>query len=281
MPPTALTFTTTSDPAEALAWFADLVREHPVALSVVASVTDALVADPGRYEGPRWWAGRLDGDVVATFMHTPPHLLHVGLATVDQSRELARELAKRTETLPGVGGVREPAEAFAQEWASLTGVRTTTIMEVGAFDLPTMPRTPFDVPGSYRLAREDDIALVDRWAQDFHDAIEHDGRAVPSQARAVRAGRVGLWVHGDEPVSMAYCSVPSGGVTRVSGVWTPPEHRGRGYASGVVEALSRARMDLGERCMLYTDLANPTSNKIYQALGYRRIGDSVSIAFSE
>ena len=78
---------------------------------------------------------------------------------------------------------------------------------------------------------------------------------------------------------MAYASPANGGVTRISGVWTPPELRGHGYASGVVAALSTARLDAGEACMLYTDLANPTSNAIYQAMGYRRVGDSISIAF--
>ena len=80
---------------------------------------------------------------------------------------------------------------------------------------------------------------------------------------------------------MAYASPASGGVTRISGVWTPPGLRGRGYASGVVAALSIARLDAGDACMLYTDLANPTSNAIYTAMGYRRVGDSISIAFGD
>ena len=79
---------------------------------------------------------------------------------------------------------------------------------------------------------------------------------------------------------MAYASPASGGVTRISGVWTPPELRGRGYATAVVAARSTARQDAGEACMLFTDLANPTSNAIYQAIGYRRVGDNVNIAFS-
>lgn len=280
MPPSSPTFAVTSDAAQAKAWFDDLIAAHPVTLSVVASVTDSLVADPSRYENPRWWAARVDGELVAAFMHTPPHPLHVGLATPDQARQLATELAGSGSALPGVGGVRAPAEAFAQEWAERTGSSLETVMEVGAFDLPTRPMLPWVVPGHYRLASVDDLPLVDRWAQDFSDAVERHRTTVPTLEPAVGAGRVGLWVDRDRPVSMAYCSVVNGGVTRVSGVWTPPEHRGRGYASGVVAALSAERMDAGERCMLFTDLANPTSNKIYQAMGYRRIGDHVTIAFS-
>ena len=79
---------------------------------------------------------------------------------------------------------------------------------------------------------------------------------------------------------MAYASPANGGVTRIAGVWTPPELRRHGYASGVVAALSTERQDAGERCMLFTDLANPTSNAIYEAMGYRRVGDAITIAFS-
>jgi predicted GNAT family acetyltransferase len=68
-------------------------------------------------------------------------------------------------------------------------------------------------------------------------------------------------------------------VTRISGVWTPRELRGHGYASAVVAALSIDRQDAGEACMLYTDLANPTFNAIYRALGYRRVGEGVTIGF--
>lgn len=281
MPLTSISFQCTHDPAEARTWFAALIERQPIALSVVASVTEVCIAEPSRYTGPRWWAGtREEDEVVAAFMHTPPFGLHIGLATPEQARDLADRLAAEGDELPGVGGMREPAEAFRDVWVTRTGVTATTEMEVGAFDLPSRPVLRFTVPGEYRHARPDDQALVDRWAQDFVDAIEARPRSAPALGRHVSAGRVGLWIDGGQPVSMAYASTASGGVTRVSGVWTPPELRGRGYASGVVAALSSERIEAGERCMLYTDLANPTSNKIYQAMGYRRIGDNITVAFS-
>ena len=78
---------------------------------------------------------------------------------------------------------------------------------------------------------------------------------------------------------MAYASPANGGVTRISGVWTPPALRGPATRAGSSRPSARARLDAGEACMLYTDLANPTSNAIYQAMGYRRVGDSISITF--
>jgi len=280
MPSSSSTFTLVTDPAEARARLDGLVRQEPEALSVVASVTEGLVADPGRYVGPRWWVVADEADrPVGAVMHTPPHPLHIALATTDEARDLAALLADQGDELPGVGGCRKPAEAFADQWATRTGATTTVAMEVGRFDLPTRPRLPFEVSGSFRPADGADTALVDDWHQQFVDAIEGGGRAASSLDRHLEDGRVGLWEDAGRAVSMAYASPASGGVTRISGVWTPPALRGRGYASGVVAALSTVRLDAGEACMLYTDLANPTSNAIYQAMGYRRVGDSISITF--
>jgi predicted GNAT family acetyltransferase len=177
--------------------------------------------------------------------------------------------------------LRAPAEAFASAWTRLTGADATMIMEFGTFDLPARAVLPFEVRGRYRRADTGDLGLVDAWAHDFHaEALPDDPGETPSLSPHVADGRVGLWVVDEQPVSMAYASVANGAVTRISGVWTPPVLRGNGYASAVVAALSNDRMDRGEHCMLYTDLANPTSNAIYQALGYRRVGDSVTIRFT-
>lgn len=281
MPLSSLSFQSTSDPAEAKAWFGELVAAEPVLMSVIASVTDGLVADPGRYENPRWWAG-IDGSgrVMAAFMRTPPFPLHVAVATEQQGAALAEHLVVEGFSLPGVGGRRRPVEAFRDAWVQLTGGSARTVMELGVLDLPRSPRVPFEVSGHYRRARGDELERVSRWAQDFADAVHETPRPAPRLDSHVAAGRVGFWVEGGEPVSMAYASAANGGVTRVSGVWTPPALRGRGYASGLVAALSGERMDAGERCMLFTDLANPTSNKIYEAIGYRRVGDDVEVELS-
>lgn len=282
----ATTFTLLTDPAQARARLAPLVEREPEALSVVASVAESLVADPTRFESPRWWVcDTPSGEVVSAFMHTPPHPLHIARATEAEARDLAVLVAGAGDALPGVGGERGPAEAFASEWTALTGATATVAMEQGRYDLPVRPRVPFTVPGRFRLAGPADTALVDEWHQEFIDAIDGTdrtqggGRRAAPLARHVVDGRVGLWEADGRPVSMAYASVASGGVTRISGVWTPPGLRGHGYASAVVAALSLARMDAGEACMLYTDLANPTSNAIYAALGYRRVGDSIRITF--
>jgi uncharacterized protein len=73
--------------------------------------------------------------------------------------------------------------------------------------------------------------------------------------------------------------VPRPGI-RIGPVYTPPALRRRGYASALVTELSRRLLDSGrEYCVLYTDLANPTSNRIYQEVGYERVCDSAEYVF--
>src|SRR5438093_1092376 len=101
---------------------------------------------------------------------------------------------------------------------------------------------------------------------------------VAAEARAnaerwIAGGRLRLWEDG-VVVSMAGASGPTPNGIRVGAVYTPPDKRRRGYASALVAALSQEQLDTGKKfCFLYTDLANPTSNKIYQDVGYEPVCD--------
>jgi predicted GNAT family acetyltransferase len=122
-----------------------------------------------------------------------------------------------------------------------------------------------------------------RWFEAFHEEATSDaGMDAPSWPevvdRRLRAGQ--LWLWDDEgPVAMAGLSEPVSEVVRVGPVYTPPERRKAGYASALVAAVSSGVRDTGQRCMLYTDLANPTSNSIYRALGYRAVAEALRYTF--
>jgi predicted GNAT family acetyltransferase len=99
-------------------------------------------------------------------------------------------------------------------------------------------------------------------------------------AERVRDRGLWLWEDAGEPVAMAGAIGPTRNGIRIVLVYTAPHRRGRGYASNLVAALSQQQLDAGRTlCFLNTDVANPTSNKIYRALGYRPIGESVVIMF--
>jgi predicted GNAT family acetyltransferase len=105
------------------------------------------------------------------------------------------------------------------------------------------------------------------------------------QADAVRErvghGGVTLWEAGGEPVAMAGATRQVAGMARIGPVYTPPAHRGRGYGSAVTAAASQRLIDDGTRdVVLFTDLANPVSNSIYQRIGYQAVEDRVSLEFA-
>ena len=95
-------------------------------------------------------------------------------------------------------------------------------------------------------------------------------------------GGLTLWETAGEPVSMAGLTRPAAGQVRVGPVYTPPAHRGRGYGGAVTAAVSQAARDAGAaEVVLFTDLANPTSNALYQRLGYEAVSDRAIFSFGK
>ena len=142
--------------------------------------------------------------------------------------------------------------------------------------------------GTWRLAVPDDRALLASWLVAFsrealgEGEVERDvDRRLDEWASGGASRRYWLWEDGGEPVSL----VGGGGETpngiRIGPVYTPPERRRHGYASNLTAAVSEAMLAEGRRfCFLYTDLANPTSNRIYSAIGYEPIADALMLRFA-
>jgi predicted GNAT family acetyltransferase len=93
-------------------------------------------------------------------------------------------------------------------------------------------------------------------------------------------GGLVVWEDGGEPVSIAGFGGPTPNGIRIGPVYTPPELRGHGYASALVGELTARQLAGGRSlCFLYTDLANPTANGVYERIGYRRVAESAEIVF--
>ncbi|MFF3732043.1 GNAT family N-acetyltransferase [Streptomyces sp. NPDC002476] len=96
------------------------------------------------------------------------------------------------------------------------------------------------------------------------------------------SGGLTLWEDGGVPVSMAGVSPRIAGMVRIAAVCTPPEHGRRGYASAVTARASRAARKAGAaEVLLFTDLANPTSNGVYRRIGYRPVSDRLLLAAAD
>jgi GNAT superfamily N-acetyltransferase len=191
---------------------------------------------------------------------------------------------ERDPELPGVSGPRENAEALAAAWVRRSGRSVREVMANRLFRLGTL--VPPSAGGAGRTGTLADLELLMRWGRAF--AVEAMGyerspedREAYTRRMVTQGDSVVIWEDGGVPVSMAVASAPIGGMSRVGPVYTPPEHRGRGYGSAVTAAVSRAARDAGAHdVILFTDLANPTSNSIYQKIGYRPVYDSTEIEFA-
>jgi predicted GNAT family acetyltransferase len=258
---------------------------HNLILGIAGTIRDS----PDHYPARSLWLVREDGEVVAAALRTPPYnLILAGPRSEEALTVLAAGIA---EDLPGVVGAEPEAVGFADRWSRQTGVRARTNMRQGIYALEQV-QPPSGVPGSARVATADDRELALRWWIDFGDEVLHEGGRGRDRAEATLDHRLSsaaagilLWEDAGEPVSIAGWGGPTPNGIRIGPVYTPPELRGHGYATALSAELSQRLLDGllfdGGRsfCFLYTDLANPTSNAIYERIGYRRVAESAEIVF--
>ncbi|MFC7493802.1 MULTISPECIES: GNAT family N-acetyltransferase [unclassified Nocardioides] len=291
--PSALEFT--DDPARFLAEVDAHLAAQPVVTTVIATVT-ARMAERGENafgEAPyRWWAIARDGadEVTGVAMRTAPfepYPAYVLPMPADAARALARALHERGEPLRGVNGALPATRLVAEEYACLAGGEVSVHEHLRLFELGDLVVPPAP-PGRLRPAGRDDAELCLAWFQDFgRAAAEQAGRSEPhagvdftmdEMVARIDDGIVWLWVdESGEPVHLTAANLPANGVTRIGPVYTPRERRGRGYASRAVAEVSRQYVEQGVRCCLFTDQANPVSNHVYEAIGYRGVVDMVNL----
>ncbi|RJL30322.1 GNAT family N-acetyltransferase [Bailinhaonella thermotolerans] len=216
-----------------------------------------------------------DGRVRGVVVHTPPHHLVLGDIPPESVPALASALAGRD--LPGVNGPLPLVEAFTRSYGRAVASRMA--MRLYGLRAPAEP----GAEGSPRRAGPGDLDLVTRWFAAFlAESLPGEAGDPAGQARVrVGLGEVTLWEAGGGPVAMAAASTPVAGMSRVGHVYTPPEFRRRGYGAAVTHAVTLAALAAGaEDVVLFTDLANPTSNSIYQAIGYAPVADYATDAYA-
>jgi hypothetical protein len=238
--------------------------EHNLIFGLCATIRQ----HPAVYGNP-WFLAAVDGgEVVGAAMRTPPH--NVILSEMAEPVVLALADAI-TEPLPGVLGPAAIAKAFALRRGSAELAMNERIFKIER----VIPPTP--VPGSWRLAEPRDVDLLTEWIVAFsteaHAGSHDDPRAVAERWVKGIGKTVYLWKD-CQPVAMTGIGGETPRGIRVGPEYTPPALRGRGYASNLVAAATADQLAKGRTfCFLFTDRANPTSNKIYQALGYEPVGD--------
>jgi predicted GNAT family acetyltransferase len=256
------------------AFLAAREAEHCLLFGIAATLRN----HPAIYPDPRLWTVADGGRVVAVALRTPPH--SIVLSQIDEARwidALTAELLA-TDELPGVLGPPEPASAVVAAWSARTGRAPVAVVHERIFRLDQVIAPP-PAPGRCRALGAADRATLEAWLTAFHREAT-PGMPPPDAAAFAdrylgRVDRVGfVWELAGEIVALAGVSGPTPRGIRIGPVYTPPERRGHGYASNLVAAVSALQLQSGRRfCFLFTNLANPTSNRIYQAIGYRAVTD--------
>ncbi|WP_427888471.1 GNAT family N-acetyltransferase [Kribbella sp. GL6] len=221
---------------------------------------------------------RVVGAVLATALRG---VLLAGMP-VELVTPVADVLAAAAPRALGVNGTADAALRFAEEYGVRTGrgyreVERTRLHRLGEVVAQT-------ADGTARLATDADVELLAPRLGAFRAEVGHVGEGAAADRVWVRQRierrRFWVWEDGGRVVSFVGHQTPVFGTVRVGPVYTPPEYRGHGYASALTAEVSRRLSETGDQVCLFTDLANPTSNKIYAAIGYRPVRDFVGYSFS-
>jgi uncharacterized protein len=256
--------------------------------NLILGLTSRLVREPLLYGEPAYFAVvEDDGRVVGASMRTPPHNLILSELDHDGTIPLlVADAHAAFESLPGVVGPKARAAEFARAWQVETGASSELGIAQRVFEADRVEE-PRPTGGSMRDYTPADRDVAIRWMDEFaaealvrHGPIPETAADMVDRREQDPDGGLVLWDDGG-PVSIAGFGGPTPNGIRIGPVYTPPDLRGRGYASALTAALTQRLLDGGRRfCFLYTDLSNPTSNSIYQRIGYRPVADADSWSFA-
>jgi predicted GNAT family acetyltransferase len=268
-----MTVTATTDPSHIATLLDRRLAADPVRGTVLGSILAELRI--GRISEP-WCAQRERMDALVVRSSRPyPALFTAGWDGADLASAI-----ELVAGLPELAGVSGPADTVEVAVAALAGHRERHRIGMRLFRLDELV-PPDGVLGEARAATIADRGLIVRWYHAFGAEAGALGADLEEAAdRALDSGRVWLWCVGGNPVSLAARRQPEAGSARVGPVYTPPAERGHGYGSAVTAVATQDILDLGAIPVLFTDLANPTSNKIYQQLGYYSVEDRLQVTFA-
>lgn len=260
----------------------DYLLQQEAEHNLLLGILHTLRKNPDHYLEPPYLAiVEADQRVLAVAIRTPPYKLVLSKALeIEALKLIAQDLQNYDQPISGVSGLVTEVTAFLQAWQVLTGQPYRRVMEMRIHQL-TQVQPVAPARGHLRSATAADRPLLLDWFAAFISEIGEVVSETPE--RMVDSGLEGqsiyLWEDGI-PVSWASGSQSLPAAARIGPVYTPLEYRRKGYATACVAALSQKLLDQGcDHCFLFTDLANPTSNHIYQQIGYHPVCDWHDYAF--
>ncbi|MBW6465314.1 MAG: GNAT family N-acetyltransferase [Brevefilum sp.] len=246
--------------------------------NLILGVSECLVADPKVYKNPFFATVEgEDGNLILAAVMTPPHnLILAGDARVEEGfPALIDHLSMHHVPIPGVIAPAEIADEFLRAWERRVGEVGDLNRRMRVYELRQV-QTQIFPPGTFQVAGPLEIPIIAKWVQAFEaEALGESHELDLARAeRLITGGQIFTWMVEEETVSMAMKTRPIAHSITIGGVYTPPEHRRLGYAGALVANLSQYLLHDGYQFVnLFTDLDNPTSNKIYMAVGYHPVCD--------
>ncbi len=263
------------EPAELDRRAGSFLRERTIENNVILGVICGLRSEP--QDSALMLCVDRGGRPCLVAVMTPPYRLLISTGDAAAIPQLVQAVVECGVSVPGVLGLIEMGQAFAEEWQRATGQCVTPN---GGMTLYTTRQAtpPEGVPGRLRAATEADAHWVSESYARFIEAIpssEEERRTSREQAaKMLRRGLVFLWDLGGAPVSMACFRYVTDDGVRIAPVLTPPAERGKGYASACAGHLTRQLLRGGvDWCSLFADAANPMANRLYRRLGYKKAVD--------
>ena len=248
-----------------------LLLADPVLHTVALTVVENARAQP---DGTRfaWWQD--GGEVTGAVSRTPPYPLLLSVVPDEAIAPLVQLFKPDAVSGPTALAAQVAAVAARPRGCQVELRAAERLHRLTALQVPS-------VPGAARVGTADDLELLVAW---FGAFVAESGVIATDVERAVRErltwnGFV-LWEDGG-PVALAGCTRQAFGTVRIGPVYTPPEHRGRGYGGAATAAMTTRASEAGAgEVVLFTDLTNPTSNALYARLGFAPVSDRAIMRIS-
>jgi predicted GNAT family acetyltransferase len=256
--------------------------QQPYLTNLMGTTATSIAAGLRTYEKMSWWIVEDSrGSVCAMMMRTAPHKLVLSPLPDEAILLCVHAVLERDAEIPGVSGSRSTTEAFLATFVALSATpqrfeveRSIWVYVLGTLSIPARSE------GFKRTCDENDFDFLLSWWQAFavDTGVERHGLEDGLRA-SLNQGRVFVWMINNVPVcAVGHSPVvvgPNGSVVRIGPVYTPPQARRRGYAGQLTGAVSRDLVQQGMKPMLFTDVANATSNGVYVRLGYEKVDEIV------
>jgi uncharacterized protein len=261
-----------------------LLVDHEAENCLALGLCSTLIRNPSLYRDVYMAVIEDNGIVVSMALRTAPFNLVLAYGMPQEAQALvAEDTFTLYPDLPGIHADAETGVSFVSIWHAATNQAYRVAMAERVYKLESVQPVRA-VSGAIRRITEADRQLVRSWLEAFSNESsalpERDFDPVIDESLRFDTRGHYLWVDDEKPVSLAGYNGPTPHGIRVGPVYTPPELRGRGYATACVAQLSQILLDEGRQFVfLFTDLSNPTSNHIYQEIGYRPICDINLYAF--